>query len=212
MTRQTKGPHLGSDPFATASGRARLVARARRASPERDRAKSTVKNSLDRTHARSASTRARSRRPRRLPARGHARARGFFPRVSARPFARDRARARRATRDDRDGENARKRWLNNDTAGSRARGGGRSRDRARRPRLRRTRATSPCPRVRKVLFRGSTFLGVFLLWVIWSFSMGGMGRTGMSGYLCVSDNAPECLRARRGTRDVSRAEDAVCYE
>jgi len=81
MTRQTKGPHLGSDPFATASGRARLVARARRASHERDRAKSTVKNFLDRTRARSASTRARSRRPRRLPARVPPRARGFSPRL-----------------------------------------------------------------------------------------------------------------------------------
>ena len=209
MTRQTKGPHLGSDPFATASGRARFVARARRrASPERDRAKSTVKNSLDRTHA-DRRRRALDRDVRVVFPRGGTRARedsslGLGETVRAIEPARD------ATRDDRDGENARKRWLNNDTAGSRARGA------VARPRAtsasRRTRATSPCPRVRKVLFRGSTFLGMFLLWVIWSFSMGGMGRTGMSGYLCVSDNAPECLRARRGTEDVSRAEDAVCYE
>ena len=151
----------------------------------------------------------------RLPgsrARAPARAR-ILPSSPRDRSARDRARARRATRD-RDGENARKRWLNNDTAGSRARGGvvrATARDvRFCGGRARRHRVTVPTGA--KSAFSWAHFFGYVLTMGYMVVQYGGMGRTGMSGDPCVSDNAPAWPRAPGGTADASRAEDAVCYE
>ena len=60
----------------------------------------------------------------------------------------------------------------------------------------------------KSAFSSRTFLGIFLLWAIWAFNMGG-GTNRVFGITLLSDTR---RGARRGTVDVSRAEDAVCYE
>ncbi len=54
-------------------------------------------------------------------------------------------------------------------------------------------------------------MGMFLLWGIWSFNMGEW-----DGQECRETRVYRITRQRgrepRGTADVSRAEDAVCYE
>ena len=145
-----------------------------------------------RIDARSIATSASSSR-----ARAPARAR-ILPSSPRDRSARDRARARRATRD-RDGENARKRWLNNDTAASRARGGvvrATARDvRVCGGRARRHRVTVPTGA--KSAFSWAHFFGYVFTMGYMVVQYGGMGRTGMSGNPCVSDNAPAWPGAER---------------